>query len=106
MQQPNSQNKNDGDADTVTIYMCLGYALGKDDKNNPIIAEILKERLDYLKNLFLLNDWSSDSANQPLVLLCGRGKIDIEAKHMAEYLKESCKHSLDGLSQNTNENSK
>ena len=34
------------------------------------------------------------------MVLCGRGKVDIEAKHMGEFLKKSCDRSLNALNQN------
>jgi len=68
--------------------MCLGYALSKDEKGNPTIAEILKERIEYLKDQVLKNNSSRNgSVSEPIVVLCGRGKVDIEAKYMGEYLK-------------------
>jgi len=39
--------------------MCLGYALSKDEKGNPTISEILKDRIEYLKDLVLKNNSST-----------------------------------------------
>lgn len=44
------------------LYMCLGYALSKDEKGNPTIAEILKDRILYLKDQFQKDNFSSNGS--------------------------------------------
>ena len=51
---------NNSDQNVIcNVYMCLGYALSKDEKGNPTIAEILKDRIEFLKDLVLKNNSST-----------------------------------------------
>ncbi|KAL4433517.1 hypothetical protein ABPG74_002914 [Tetrahymena malaccensis] len=82
-----TQNQN------IKVYLCLGYALHKDNLGNIQMQKELKQRLDYLVEQLRQQQiqQSVKNENSSIIIVSGRGKVDIESKYMKNYLVEKHK---------------
>ncbi|KAL4482565.1 hypothetical protein ABPG72_005808 [Tetrahymena utriculariae] len=77
----------------IKVYLCLGYALHKDNLGNIEMQEELKQRLDYLVEHLRKQQTEENvkTENSTIIIVSGRGKVDIESKYMENYLIEKHK---------------
>ncbi|EAS06133.2 hypothetical protein TTHERM_00670570 (macronuclear) [Tetrahymena thermophila SB210] len=95
----------------IKVFLCLGYALHKDALGNIEMQGELKQRLDYLVENIKQSQFEQNvkTENHSIIVVSGRGKVDIESQYMENYLIEKHKIQKDRIlvekySMNTVEN--